>query len=184
MNRIAKLGDVYCLLSERYDKWSAYKVVKEDNTKVALMALDWFLSTLPSENELQNIKPLDIEGEFDIFYTMYKGVPNRFIYVGNVKTIEFSDVIAYGEWPVEVSYHELKYSWQKYSEEEKENYLNAEKSSGNLEIYGKTIAENSQTVFLAEKFFEATSGRIMERKIENFSNWSALDKLGALGEKY
>lgn len=44
MNRIAKLGDVYCLLSERYDKWAGYKVVKEDNTKVALMALDWFLS--------------------------------------------------------------------------------------------------------------------------------------------
>ena len=42
MNRIAKLGEVYCLRSERYDKWAAYKVVKEDNTKVALMALDWF----------------------------------------------------------------------------------------------------------------------------------------------
>ncbi|WP_160690394.1 hypothetical protein [Clostridium sp. C2-6-12] len=41
MNRIAKLGDVYCLRSGRYDKWDGYKVVKEDNKKVALMILDW-----------------------------------------------------------------------------------------------------------------------------------------------
>lgn len=41
MNRIAKLGDVYCIRSERYDKWAVYKVVKEDNTKVALIALNW-----------------------------------------------------------------------------------------------------------------------------------------------
>ncbi|OOM78363.1 hypothetical protein CLPUN_19720 [Clostridium puniceum] len=77
------------------------------------MALAWFSSTLPSESELLNITSLDIEGKIYVCYTMYKGVPNRFVYAENVKPLVFNEAAAYGEWPIDgYLVHEVRYLWQ------------------------------------------------------------------------
>lgn len=182
MNKIAKLGDIYCIKSQRCNKWASYQVVEEDNTKVALMALDWFSHDLPSENELIDIKPLDFKGRIDICYTMYKGVPNRFVYVGNMKPLAVKEVIAYGDWPDNYLVQESKYSWSQHSEDEIKRYRNAEKSNEIFNICGKEIERRTRNVLLAENLFEPSLGRHFDNGLENFSNWAELDKLGALTE--
>lgn len=182
MNKIAKLGDIYCIKSQRYNKWAAYQVVEEDDKKVALMALDWFFADLPSENQMLNIKPLDFRGRIDICYTMYKGVPNRFVYVGNMNPLVVKEVIAYGNWPVDYLIHEIKYSWKQYSEDEINNYRNSEKSNEIINICGKEMKRRTSYISLAENLFEPSLSRPFDGEIENFSNWSELNKLGALTE--
>ena len=187
MNRIAKLGDVYCVQSQRFKKWCAYQVIEEKEDVVALLTLDWFSDNLPSESDLSSMKPLIIEGfgfnmKVETVYTSYKGVPSRFTYAGNIKSLFNQDIRSYGDWPTNYFSAEAEYLWKQYPKEDRKKYIDSNKSNEIVTISGRKLRERTSCVLLAESIFEPCNGRPFDNEIDNFANWSELDKLGALRE--
>ena len=90
-------GNVYTVLSERYQKWALYQVVLLDDQGIGLVALDWFTDRFPAPDELPAIKPLLVQHHSwksrpDAFYVADRTVPEAYRFVGQAP-LRFTDPI-------------------------------------------------------------------------------------------
>ena len=168
----AKLGDVYCTILKKYDKWCCFQVVEEGKDRIALLALNWFQKKIPSAKDLNQMKPLYINHhswneKMEVFYTEQIHVPDTYTCAGNIPSLYDGKISTHGGWD-DFLRIESQYEWMQLPEEKRKQYKEAQASPKNVFINGHE--------------YSTKYTNIHEDILENFSNWHELDQLPALYE--
>jgi hypothetical protein len=171
--RYAKVGEVYCVFSDKYHKWCAYQIVAEAEKSVAIIPLDWHSDRKPQPEDLTHLRQLSMEafswsGLAKPFFVGGFVVPGDYDYVGIAPVPSLENIVTYSSWPSRFHLADFEYRWTTYPESERLRYKAAKSAT-------QAVIVNGTELFVG-------TWRVFENITSALTNWRELDKLGQLTE--
>ena len=155
-------GDIYCVFSERLNKYTACQVTRIPGGRrtVIILELDWAGDSLPRENELKNMKPLICDfmywEENLQLYHVPPEVPANYILAGNIPPIINDDSNSYSGWRVGYSLFR-QMEWRRIPEDKRRKFKEANESSGKVTLAGREVGIDAHLIY--DSSFEITRAR-------------------------
>ncbi|KQO10760.1 hypothetical protein [Paenibacillus sp. Leaf72] len=173
---IAKIGDIYVVYEERLQQYAACQVIRikeqassRHKVLAAVLELDWHSDQLPTEVELQHIKPLVCNYYFWNDRWDYSfvdaNVPKHYRLVGNIPPLIEAECNSYASWRTGGSlYRQLQ--WEAIPAE--------------LRARFKAAAGSDEQVNIAGFPAKLSTSTIRQGALEQLEDWSELHKLPCL----
>ena len=138
-----EIGEVYGLLDQREQAWFLVQVVEKERSQVAFLTLDFLSHTLPTVDDLSDLKPLRRQayswgGEVEAYFVQCRRVPKNYRLLGRVEPLLADKVNTYGAfWPTEsTKARELR--WDQLPSSVKTQYQECRTSTATAEVDGKS----------------------------------------------
>ncbi len=151
--RIAKLGDIYSIWSEEIEKWMLMQVIEEnEDGKIGILDLDCFYDTLPTKEDLTDLKPLVINhhnwsNKFSCYIIDTNKVPSRVKYIARLEPILDLKIDTYSfGWQRNSLQNILQYKWNMLDKNLTNSYKKAKKSKVKIQIGERKIGINTSLI--------------------------------------
>ncbi|GAA4831624.1 hypothetical protein GCM10023310_06050 [Paenibacillus vulneris] len=170
------IGDIYCVYVDKLQQYAACQVtgLQESSSSrshglISIVELDWTGESLPSETELQAMRPLRCnylfwDNRLDHSY-VDANVPKNYLFAGTIPPLITEETNSYSGWSTGGSVYRQR-QWEQIPELLREQFKAASRDDTIVELEGHQVRRSTS--------------RIHESILDNLTDMSELSKLPCL----